>query len=88
MLYHISCDGVTFDDGTKVLYDELRCRHVVVSAVWEADLMAALDACKGTGIDGGKGRDRVKVHWRVGIDVPAGALAHVPTDEFVPSYAL
>ncbi len=87
MLFHLSVSGVTFDDGKHFAWDELRAWHVVVSEVWEAALMSALTRCKGSGVNGGKGHDHLKVQRRVVIDVPA-VVWLVPDDGFMPSFAL
>jgi hypothetical protein len=87
VLYHLSRSAVTFDDGLTVPWDMLRARHVIVSEAWEADLMSALAARKGSGADGGKGKDHVKVKRRVVIDVPAVAWL-VPADGFMLSFPL
>jgi hypothetical protein len=87
VLFHLSIRGVTFDDGKHFAWDDLRARHVVVSEVWEADLMSALAARKGRGADGGKGKDHVRVKRRVVIDVPAVTWL-VPDDGFMLSFPL
>jgi hypothetical protein len=78
VLYHVSRSGE---------WDELRCRHVLISEDWEADLLAAIAACRGTGLDGGKGHDNVRVKRREVIDIPAVAW-HVPDDGFMLSFAV
>jgi hypothetical protein len=71
-LLHLRHVGVTFDTGPTLWWDELRPRHVIVSDALEAAVMAALAECEGSGKDGGKGKDKVKVRRRVEIDVPWG----------------
>jgi hypothetical protein len=71
VLYHLSKAGVTFTADCHFTWDELRARHVIISEAWEADLLAAIAACKGTGLDGGKGHDNVRVKRRAVLDVPA-----------------
>jgi hypothetical protein len=72
VLFHISSAGVTFDQRDTLLWDDLRPRHVIVSESLEADVMAALAACRGSGLDGGKGKDQVVVLRRVLLHVPPG----------------
>ena len=73
VLFHLSSAGVTFDTGLHFSWDELRARHVVVSEAFETDVMAALKASTGSGIDGGQARGAVHVKRRVVIDVPPAA---------------
>jgi hypothetical protein len=70
VLYHLSRAGVDFDDGCHFTWDELRSRHIIISEAWEADLMASLAGCDGTGLDGGKGKDNVRVKRRAVLEVP------------------
>jgi hypothetical protein len=72
VLLHLSSAGVTFED-MHYSWDELRPRHVIVSEALETEVMEAIAACPGTGLDGGKGKDHVRVKRRVVIDVPPGA---------------
>ncbi len=69
VLFHLNSAGVTFDTGLHFSWDELRARHVIVSEAFETDVMAALKASTGSGIDGGQGRDAAHVKRRVVIDV-------------------
>jgi len=71
-LFHLSSTGVAFDEGPMLWWDDLLPRHVIVSESLEVDVMAALDCSPGSGLDGGKGKDKVKVKRRVVIDVPLG----------------
>jgi hypothetical protein len=86
VLFHLSRAGVDVG-GTHFAWDELRPWHVILSEAWEGDLMAALAASRGSGIDGGKGKDKVNVKHRVVIDVPPVSW-HVPDTGFVVSFAL
>jgi len=65
----------------------MQSRHVVVSLSLEADVMEAIAGCEGSGADGGKGKDKVKVKRRIVIDVPAASW-HVPDSAFLLSFAL
>jgi hypothetical protein len=73
VLFHLSSAGITFDNGLQCSWDDLRSRHVIVSEALETDVMDALKASKGSGSDGGKGKDNVRVKHRVVIDVPPAA---------------
>jgi hypothetical protein len=54
--------AIRWDDGsTSSLVSGFQGRHVVVSAVWEADLMQALSRSPGPGPEGGKCRLNCKV---------------------------
>jgi hypothetical protein len=70
VLLHLSRAGVAFDEDSRLLWEDLRPRHVIVSESWEADVMAALAATAGSGLDGGKGKENVRVKRRVVIDMP------------------
>ena len=71
-LFHLSRVPVEFHNDSIVSWDDLKARHLIVSEEWEADIMAALAEFPGSGKDGGKGRDNVRVKRRVVIDVPPG----------------
>jgi len=73
VLLHLSSAGITFDEDLHFSWDELRPRHLIVSEALELEIMAAIAACPGSGLDGGKGKDHVRVKRRVVIDVPPGA---------------
>jgi hypothetical protein len=73
VLLYLSSAGITLDEGLHLSWDELRPRHLIVSEALEDEVMAAIAACKGSGLDGGKGKDHVRVKRRVVIDVPPGA---------------
>jgi hypothetical protein len=80
-LFHLSSFGVTFDEGPTLWWDDLHPRHVIVSESLEVDVLAAIDASPGSGLDGGKGHDKVKVKRRVVIDVPLGPWHRAPVSE-------
>ena len=80
-LFHLSSIGVAFDEGPTLWWDDLHPRHVIVSQSLEGDVLAALDASPGSGLDGGKGHDKVKVKRRVVIDVPLGPWHRAPVSE-------
>ena len=73
VLLHLSSVGVTFESDLHLAWDELRARHVIVSESLEAEVMEVIKASKGSGRDGGKGKDHVRVKRRVVIDVHPGA---------------
>jgi hypothetical protein len=80
VLLHLSIAGVTFDKNARLSWDELRPRHVIVSEALEAEVMAALAETPGSGADGGKGKDQVKVKRRAVINIPHAAW-HSQADE-------
>jgi hypothetical protein len=71
-LFRLSRFPVEFHNGSTLSWDELKPRHLIVSEEWEADIMAALAEFPGSGTDGGRGRDNVRVKRRVVIDVSIG----------------
>ncbi len=79
VLFHLSHSGVMFED-THFSWDELLPRHVIVSEALEADVMQALEDIPGTGLTGGKSKDKVRVKRRVVIDIPSSAW-HSQADE-------
>jgi hypothetical protein len=81
VLFHISSAGVTFEEGEWLSWDDLRPRHFIVSESLEVEVMAALAEFPGSGIDGGKGKDKVRVKRRVVIDVPRGPWHRPPVTE-------
>jgi hypothetical protein len=80
VLLYLSSAGVTFDEDTRFSWDEMRARHVVVSESLEGEVVAAIAACPGSGKDGGRGKDHVKLRRRVVIDIPR-AVWHSQADE-------
>jgi hypothetical protein len=70
MLSHTS--AMRFDDGTVVTTESLEARHVFVSLSLEAVFMDALAATRGTGNEGGKCKDNVKVRRRLLVACPPG----------------
>jgi hypothetical protein len=73
VLLHLSIAGVTFDKDLRYSWDELRPRHLIASEALEAEIMAAIAETPGSGADGGKGGDGVKVRRRTVIDIPKAA---------------
>ena len=80
VLFHLSTAGVTFDNDLSFSWDELRPRHLIVSDALEAEVMAVIASTPGSGVDGGQGRDRVRVRRRAVIDIPKAAW-HSQADE-------
>ena len=73
ILYMLSrTNAMRFDDGTVVATESLNARHVFVSLSLEAVLMDALSATRGTGHEGGKCKDNVKVKRRLLVACPPG----------------
>jgi hypothetical protein len=73
ILYAMSrTSAIRFDDGFIVPTEKLEARHVFVSLSLEAAFMEALAAIPGTGTEGGKCRDNVKVRRRVLVACPPG----------------
>ncbi len=58
VLFHLSRAGVGFDGGSRLWWDDLRPRHVIVSESLEGDVMTAIQESVGTGLSGGKGKDQ------------------------------
>jgi hypothetical protein len=79
VLFHLSTSGLMFDD-LHVSWDDLHPRHIIVSETLEAELMAVLAATPGSGVDGGKGNDKVKVKRRVVLNIPK-AVWHSQADK-------
>ena len=73
-LLHLSRAGVAFDEDTRLCWEDFRPWHVIISESLEADVMAALAATPGSGLDGGKGKQNVRVKRRVVIDVPPAPI--------------
>jgi len=69
-LLHLSRAGVAFDEDTRLCWEDFRPWHVIISESLEADVMAALAATPGSGLDGGKGKQKVRVKRRVVIYLP------------------
>ena len=86
VLMHLSSAGVMFEDK-HFSWDELRARHVIVSEALEDDVLTALAESPGSGKDGGKGRDHVRVKRRAVIDIPKAAW-HSQADEGFEVYSL
>jgi hypothetical protein len=86
VLMHLSSAGVMFEDK-HFSWDELRARHVIVSEALEDDVLTALAESPGSGKDGGKGRDHVRVKRRAVIDIPKAAW-HSQADEGFELYSL
>jgi hypothetical protein len=73
ILYAMSrTSAIRFDDGFIVATENLEARHVFVSLSLEAAFMEALAATPGTGTEGGKCRDNVKIKRRVLLACPRG----------------
>jgi hypothetical protein len=51
-------------------FTDLRCRHVTVERHLEAHLMDLFDHMIGSGVDGGKGRDKCKLKSRTEATIP------------------
>jgi hypothetical protein len=73
ILYALSrTTTIRFDDGTVQAVADLRARHAVVSLSLEAVVMQALAVTPGTGFEGGKSKDNVKIKRRVLVACPPG----------------
>ena len=75
ILFAIHTDGVTFADSVHFELDDLRASHVILSASLEPLVMAAIAAEPGTGLTGGKSRDKVTVSRRADFEVKGGIAA-------------
>jgi hypothetical protein len=71
-LFHLSRFPVEFHSDSTLSWDELKPRHLIVSEEWEADIMAALAEFPGSGKDGGRCKDNMRVKRRVVVDVYIG----------------
>jgi hypothetical protein len=80
VLLHLSRVGVSFNKDETLSWEDWRARHVIVSETLEAELMTALAEFPGSGLDGGRGKDKVKVRRRAVIDIPEAAW-HSQADE-------
>ena len=80
VLLHLSRVGVAFDKDVTLSWEDWRARHVIVSESLEAELMTALAEFPGSGLNGGRGKDHVKVRRRAVIDIPEAAW-HSQADE-------
>jgi hypothetical protein len=81
VLFHLSGSGVMFEDK-HFSWDELCPRHVIVSEELEAELMKAIKDNPGSGLNGGQGKDKVKVKRRVVIDIPSSAWHSQASEAF------
>ena len=92
ILFAILTDGVTFADSAHLELDDLRASHVVLSASLEPVVMAAIAAEPGTGLTGGRSRDKVTVSRRADFEVEAGIAAPwqccVKTPRIVPAHMI
>lgn len=73
ILFSLSRMGrITFQDGHEIEVDDLRARHVLVCPELEDRLLCAISLQPGSGHEGGKCKDNVKVLRRVVIELPKG----------------
>ena len=63
---------VTFQDGHEIEVDDLRARHLLVCPELEDRVLCAISLQPGSGHEGGKCKDDVKVLRRVVIELPKG----------------
>jgi hypothetical protein len=63
-------DFIRFEDGFIVAVEDMRPRHLILSMALEFDFLQALDRSPGTGHEGGKCRDNVKVKRKVNLMIP------------------
>jgi hypothetical protein len=87
VLFYISNTGVTFDNCEPLYWDDLRARHMIVSIALEADVLAAIAASPGSGLNGGKGKDHVNIKRRMIIDIPSAAWHSQVDDGFELSFS-
>jgi hypothetical protein len=87
VLLHLSCAEVRFDEHTTFSWEELRPRHMIVSKSLEAEVLAAIAKCPGTGKTGGQGKDHVRVKRRVIIEIPRAAWYSQADKGFLLSFS-
>ena len=73
ILFSLSQMGrVTFQDGHEIEVDDLRARHLLVCPELEDLVLCAISLIPGSGHEGGKSKDQIKVLRRVVIELPKG----------------
>jgi hypothetical protein len=73
VLFSLSQLGrVTFQDGREIEVDDLRARHLLVCPELEDHVLCAISMQPGSGHEGGRNRDGVKVSRRVVLELPNG----------------
>jgi hypothetical protein len=87
VLFYISNTGVTFDNCEPLYWDDFRARHMIVSIALEADVLAAIAASPGSGLNGGNSQDMVRVKRRMVIDILGAAWHSQVDDGFEVSFA-
>ncbi len=87
VLFYISTTGITFDNCEPLYWDDLRCRHIIVSISLEAEVLAAIAVNPGSGRGGGTGKDKVHAKHRVVIDIPSAAWFSQVDEEFKLSFS-